>query len=266
MKRISIFLSVFSIIVLVSCTAKKDNPFDINGENYTPPSLTIDWANTSIIQNSVLTVDSIYITVIGNTLYNEYRFGIDGTYWHAWSTSPLFREKNLDDGNYIIYLQTRYPNNTDSYTDSIKILATILPATAVYVSPYKQYITYGDTADITICTKGISAAYMMHCVVSGATIVKDSLLYTTGANAGTLTNNNIVDVVVLNDSTPITGNCTVLSLSLANITVSGTVGLSCVLRDKDNTAVSVDIVRGCVIVQTVSAKSDEIEPVIKPGL
>ncbi len=256
MKRISIFLSVCSIVVLASCTAKKDNPFDISGESYTPPSLTIDWANTSITQNSILTVDSLYITVIGNTPYNEYRFSIDGTYWHTWSTSPIFQEKNLDDGSHSIFMQTRYPNNTDSYTDSIKILATILPTTAVYVSPYKQYITYGDTADITIRTKGISAAHMMHCVVSGATIVKDSLLYTTGANAGTLTSDSIVDIAVLNNNTPITGNCTVISLSLANITVSGTVGLSCVLRDKNNTAVSVDTVRGCVIVQSAGVVSE----------
>lgn len=255
MKKIPVFLCL-SLMLLISCTSQKDNPFDVNGDDYVPPSLTVDWINTNITQNGILTIDSLYITVIGNTPQNEFRYSLDSIFWSAWSISPIFQEKGIDDGIHIIYLQTRYPSGTDIYSDSINFTAAILPATAVYISPQKQYISYGDTADIIICTKGVSPpVYMMHLAISGAVIVDDTILYTDNGNVNAFSSDTVIDISVLEDTCAISGSCNVISVSLANIGVTGIIGLNCVLRDKNNNTVSVDAVRGGRIVQvTVNEK------------
>jgi hypothetical protein len=254
MKKIPVFLCL-SLMFLISCTSERDNPLDVNGDDYVPPSLTVDWINTNITQNGILTIDSLFITVTGNTPQNEFRYSLDSIFWSAWSISPIFQENRIDDGIHIIYLQTRYPSGTDIYTDSINFTAAILPATAVYISPQKQYISYGDTADIVICTKGVSATYMMHLTISGAVIIDDTILYTNNDNVNAFSSDTIIDISVLEDTCAISGSCNVISVSLANIGVTGIIGLNCVLRDKNNNTVSVDTVRGGRMVQvTVNEK------------
>ncbi len=253
---------IFCVIILltVSCTSKRDNPFDIHSNNYIAPSFTIDWAGSNISQNSIITKDSIYLSLIGNTEYNEFRHSMDNTYWHPWSTVSAIREQYIDDGMHSLFIESRYANSSDVSRDTVKFTAAILPASAVYIYPWKQYTSVGDTASITICTKNISGVYMMHCQIRGATIVKDSLLYTTSANASVLSSDSVADIAVLNDSTPISGSIPVIALSIANVNLTGKIDFSCVLRDKNNNTVSSETVRGCYILQSATVRKNVTTP------
>jgi len=50
MKNVPVFLCLI-LMLLISCTSKRDNPLDVNGDDYIPPSFSVDWINTNIIQN-----------------------------------------------------------------------------------------------------------------------------------------------------------------------------------------------------------------------
>ena len=128
MKRILISLGLWCLLVIY-CTLDKDNPFDINSNTYVPPTLTVDWDSTNITQNGTLTIDSLHIRLIGNTPQNEFRHCIDSGNWSGWTSSSIIINRNIENGNYTIYLQTRYPNGTDIYTDSINFEVAIIEDT-----------------------------------------------------------------------------------------------------------------------------------------
>ncbi len=244
-KKTEIFL-LLTLLCLANCVVR-DNPFDSKGDNYVQPSLTVE--NTNIPDHGVLESDSLYIVIAGNTEKNEFRYSIDNRFWSPWNTITTINEKYFDDGGHMIYMQTRYPGGVDTISDSLDFSVYVLPPTAVYFYARKQYVT-GGTAKFNIRTKGVPPVYVMHIVIGGATIVKDSITYTDNENVNSFCSNTTIDLSVMPGGKPIINDCNVVDLVLKDINSTNVISIdTCVLTNSDSTIINVDIVRGGYVVK-----------------
>lgn len=252
LKQTVTFLTIIATFILWGCTGDETNPFDTEGNNYISPELTIQWDSsvTNVINGGILLEDTLFVSVTGNTLENEFRWKINSDEYTAWTSTPLISYSHLDDGLHKLYIQTRYPEGLDIDTDTISFTVSLLPVKAVYLYPFKTKYNTGESIEVQVNTKGIESAYLMHLELIGATIVKDTLIYEDSSNIKTdpLVNGSVIDIIALGNQS-IYGNGGVVSLQLALTDTTGVVNMVAVLKDSLNNTIALDTVRGGYFVE-----------------
>lgn len=249
-KKTVTFISTTALLVMWGCTSDETNPFDTEGDNYVSPELTVQWDSTvtNIINDGILTEDTLFVSVTGNTVENEFRWKIDNDDYSTWTTTPLINYSHLDDGLHNLYIQTRYPEGMDIDSDTISFTVSLLPLKAVYLYPYQTIYNAGESIEVQVNTKGIEGAHLMHLELTGASIVTDSIIYNDSSSANTLVNNSVIDIAILG-SKAIPKNGGVVSLKLALTDTTGIVNMTAVLKDSLDNIISVDVVRGGYFVE-----------------
>jgi hypothetical protein len=244
-----IILNVLIAALILSCTPKRDNPLDPDGDSYTPPSMTLDLSQSNIPANDTLTGDSIVIPVEGNSPHSQFRYKIDGGAWTQWQDSALISASLLDDGRHVMVIETRYKDGTETSADSVRFTVALLPDRAVYFYRWKQTYT-GDTAVVSLRTKGLAPTFLLHCEISGAKVGDIGISYADNTAATALYRDSTFDILILPGAPPIEAELDVAQIKLTDIDASGIVNIrACVLKDSLNAAVALDTARGTILIR-----------------
>lgn len=249
-KIIKLFIGCFSALFFISCLENETNPFDVEGDGYEVPELTINWDNigTNITKGGILLEESLTVIFDGNTKENEFRYAIDNDQFSQWSNTKNILYRHLDDGSHTLYIQTRYPGGEDIDSDTIPFTVSLLPQKAVYVYPYEKKYSKGEAIDVQVRTKGIESCYLMHLELLGATIISDSIIYNDSGKANVFSKGSVIDIAVLGGSS-IIENGGVVSLKLNVTDTTGAFHINAILKDSLDQIVAVDTVRGGYIVE-----------------
>ena len=140
----NLFCIILSIFLLISCdvvkspTNYRNNPYDVNNPEYTPPVVNIiDGPN----DGETINVDSVTVRWQGSNNAEEYRFKLNNKDWTPWNDTCSTDLKYLDDGEYLFKVQARVKNSSDKIgqIDSLKFTVNAITGPAIIFYPkYKR--------------------------------------------------------------------------------------------------------------------------------
>jgi hypothetical protein len=243
---------LFILIIFISgCAPVRDNPLDIQSDNFIHPQVIFLFENHSNLTDNIL--DTIYNDSVGiiwgdKNDYVEFRYTIDNQEWSDWSgmsgASFFFSE-----GKHTITVESQHINMTGLVKDSLSFFVKSLPEKSIYLTP--RFLKAGSGSSVvTVKSSSIGNAAMIHLVFKGAEIDSAWLAENLqGQNLQILYSKETVDMIVFPGTVNLSGDISLVSLRLkTSVTDSARVDFSeCILRDSLNQKLTVNSTRGCII-------------------
>ena len=139
--RIVIIISLF----IISCDKNPafDNPLDPdNNPDYVAPETII----LTDIDGMIFDTSYVQVVISGNELVSEYSYTLDSLIWSDWSTDDTLKLNYLDEGEYTLYVKSRYlSGEEDSEPESATFTIDAVDGPGLRIYPLYSEFDVGES-------------------------------------------------------------------------------------------------------------------------
>ncbi|MBD3346501.1 MAG: hypothetical protein GF401_15715, partial [Chitinivibrionales bacterium] len=168
MRRQCLCLLFVPALLIMFCSKEEGgNPANPASPNYRAPEVTIE---PSSLNGDTLTVDSVTVTLTGNSSLSEFSYNLDNGEFSNFLSDNIITFRYLDDGVHKLTVQTRYESWTDTRTATIQFVVNVLDTPAVMLYPQKSTVDATGKVSIELKTKAFPSCNSFHAVIAGAMI------------------------------------------------------------------------------------------------